>query len=245
MTRNQDASRTVEVGGVPWEITVATVRGFELWFAQVAGFDAPEPIPPIQRPTAEEAAQAAIGHLDRIIGACRARPVVPPDVQQRTDEFCATLAGVPWLEHAGEPSDEFPVVPSLNSAFDEPTHYEYWRPRSMALERAALQTIDDLAIGWIFNRASSGLAGVGQPLHVALWTALDRHAERLGNEHDDVQFEAGVAREALGELLRDVSWAAVEHVIGQPGFFTRLMTIYRKGRWPCGFDAERKRPKVY
>jgi hypothetical protein len=44
--------------------------------------------------------------------------------------------------------------------------------------------------------------------------------------------------EIVGAVVRDMSWAAIETALGQPGFFVSLVPVHRDGRWPCAWEGQ-------
>ena len=44
--------------------------------------------------------------------------------------------------------------------------------------------------------------------------------------------------EIVGAVVRDMSRAAVETALGQPGFFVSLVPVHRDGRWPCAWEGQ-------
>jgi hypothetical protein len=50
-------------------------------------------------------------------------------------------------------------------------------------------------------------------------------------------FDEAVFPDVMDSVKRDVCWAAVEEVIALPGFFSTLLSYYRRGRWVCSWDG--------
>jgi hypothetical protein len=80
---------------------------------------------------------------------------------------------------------------------------------------------------------------IHQRVYDALVAYLDRKYGVRTDDESDTQRSAddAVYPEVIDAIKRDVCWAAVESVIGAPGFFTRLLDTYARGRWPCSWEG--------
>jgi hypothetical protein len=109
--------------------------------------------------------------------------------------------------------------------------YGFWSRRTHEAEARAREHLADAELDRIFDE----VAGVidedlrrFDPLiaYYALYLP-DADPDRIGQE-----------REVALSTKRDMAWAAVEHCIGQPGFFAGLLPWYDRGRWPCGWAGK-------
>lgn len=148
--------------------------------------------------------------------------------------FLASLADVPWLAGAGTPSARYRVAPGLVAAWDDwnGSMLAVWRPATTRLEASARQAMGDSGIDEVFGRVAESAA---RPV----LAGLDAYYGRPRPETDDTQCGAdeSLRHELLDAILRDTAWCAIECVLGEPGFFTRAMDVYREGRWPCGWEG--------
>jgi hypothetical protein len=56
--------------------------------------------------------------------------------------------------------------------------------------------------------------------------------------------DRGLWPEWLDSVKRDLSWAAVEVLLGQPAFFNDPVRYYRAGRWPCAWEGANRSGRV-
>ena len=149
------------------------------------------------------------------------------------DNFISHINTIKWFSHCGEDINDYIIVHSIFSAYD--THnaqmLAVWEPEIFALENKAIAAITDVKIDCIFELISNTIQN-------ALWDGYCCFIERCRLEK-----EAGLEREILDCVKRDISWAAIEIQIGQRGFFHDLLRIYEQGRWPCSYRGEYPRGK--
>jgi len=153
----------------------------------------------------------------------------------RLETFLDSLDGVPWFSAAGQPSAIYNVVADVVVGWDDwnAPMLGVWLPRSEALEALARDVIGDAAIETIFTRVSER---IGQPVQEGLRAYFARRPEATPNTKCGA--DLGLRSEIVDTVLRDLSWGAVETVLGQPGFFVSLLDVYREGRWPCSWEGE-------
>ena len=149
--------------------------------------------------------------------------------------FLESLAEIPWLLHAGEPREDAVVVPDVATGWDDwsPQMAATWIPRSHSLEEHARSRIGDDAITAAFNAVAGAIES---PLRSAIRRYFSERPDV--NENTACNADAGLWPDLLDTIARDVSWAAVEALLTQPGFFTHMLTYYREGRWPCSWQGE-------
>jgi glycine/D-amino acid oxidase-like deaminating enzyme len=78
--------------------------------------------------------------------------------------------------------------------------------------------------------------GVGQVM--AQWIVdgiapIDISDSELGQYKD--WHRSWIWPEIVDTVKRDISWSAIEAIIGEEGFFTEILATYRAGRWPCAW----------
>jgi hypothetical protein len=152
------------------------------------------------------------------------------DERKKLQEFVQSLAEMPWLSHTGEPCPDALVVSSIAEGWDDwnDQMMTVWRPRSAALEEIARTVMGEPGIDEVF----ADVAGVAGP---GIEVALGRHFDRHPNSSDS---DLGLWPDVLETMKRDIAWAAVEAVLGRPGFFSSILPYYRRGRWPCAWSGE-------
>lgn len=101
-------------------------------------------------------------------------------------------------------------------------------------KRDALARIGDSAIDWIFDATSKAMQ---QPLYDGAVAYFSRR-KASDPSYDDSGVDAGLIREMMDCVKRDIAWSAVEVALRRPGFFSALLSHYRKGRWPCSWAGE-------
>jgi hypothetical protein len=143
--------------------------------------------------------------------------------------FITSLADVRWLAHAGDRDDAAIVADDLVDASDNwnPEMMAVWNPETHGLEQVAVADLGEAGIDAVFDAVSSA---VDAPLRAAMERYFDTRST------DELNADRGLWPEWLEAMKRDLCWAAVEAVQGQPGFFTGLLPHYRAGRWPCAWE---------
>lgn len=147
--------------------------------------------------------------------------------------FLDALRSIPWFDHCGDPDPTAIVTKDLAEAWDG-WNYEMvdvWSPQSHALEKVAIAEIGDSGVDTIF-------ATVCQAMEEPLCAGLDRYVNRWPRDN------MGLTIELKWFVMRDLSWAAVETVLGRPGFFTDLLSYYRAGRWACAWEGGNRSSRV-
>lgn len=141
---------------------------------------------------------------------------------------------LPWFEQAGEPSEAYTVVPDAADGWIEwnDRMLEVWLPRSKKLEAEAQSILGDSVIDEIFLIVSQHIAD-------ALGKGMGDYFERRPEDSETTKCNADLSLwpEIMDSVKRDVAWAAVEVILGQPGFFNEVLDVLRKGRWPCAWDG--------
>jgi hypothetical protein len=146
--------------------------------------------------------------------------------------FLDSLDTVDWLAHAGEVHSTWIVVADVVEGFDgwSAEMMKTWSPRTYRLEQRALKVVSSETVDEIFAETAEH---IGPPAGAALESYFDRQPNI--NERGE---DFGLWPEVLYSIKRDVAWAAVEHILHEPGFFTDMLKYYRSGRWPCGWSGE-------
>jgi len=159
--------------------------------------------------------------------------VLSDTLQSQLDAFLTRIGPIDWLAHAGEPHPTLTVAADLASAYDSygAGYHHVWSAQTVALEQIAQQRLGDRIIDETFDLIS-------QTMHQSLYDRLERYFDRqllTTPQFDASGANAGVVPEVLDQIKRDLAWAAIEHLIDQPGFFTDLLVWYAAGRWPCSW----------
>ena len=153
--------------------------------------------------------------------------------EQRLISFLERVQGIDWFAHAGEACKGARTVENIQSGWDceGKRMLEVWEPRTHALENRAEIMLGDQGIDQIFSTVSDT---IHERLYNGLCSYLDR---RYGTTDVEVKrkqrsVDESLFPEVMDSVKRDVCWAAVEHVIHANGFFSNLLGLYQKGRWP-------------
>ena len=149
-------------------------------------------------------------------------------------EFIESLRGVQWLARCGEP-DAITIVPlDLVEAWDcwESAMLALWSPATHALERSAVERLGEDGVDSIFEAVS---LAVDERIRQAMADYFERRP--ANSEATLANADRGLWPEWLETVKRDLCWAGVEAVLGQPGFFSDLLQFYRAGRWPCAWEG--------
>jgi hypothetical protein len=145
------------------------------------------------------------------------------------DEYAAWLRTFPMLTNIGRPSDSPEVVgPSA-----EPVYLDaaFWSERTHEAEARARHHLTDPEIDRIIDEVA---AVIDEDLR--RFDPLVAYYGRFAPDGDPARIRW--EREAAYSVKRDLAWAAVERVIGEPGFFSSLLPWYERGRWPIGWAGQ-------
>lgn len=158
-----------------------------------------------------------------------------PKQSQVLQAFLKDLEGVEWFSRAGEPSDTAVVASDAVVCWDDWNRemLAVWLPKTKALEQAARKEVGDSAIDEIFSAVS---IAIDLSVRQGLEAYFNRRPANSGNTKTNA--DRGLWPEILDTVKRDISWAAIETIIDQRGFFTELLAVYRAGRWPCAWSGE-------
>lgn len=150
-------------------------------------------------------------------------------VQQNTiDQFIAEIKKIDWFKQVGEPSDKYWVIDTIWEACDTYGRQmlEVWGPNSELTEQKALKKFSDQQVDAIFEAIS---LAIGNEVYDALCDLEDRLGQATGED------QSGLEDEILDFIKRDTSWACIERLLGEKGFFTRVYELNRAGRWACSW----------
>jgi len=155
------------------------------------------------------------------------------------NSFVADLSKVSWLSHAGEPFKPLRTVESLQAGWDSEGRQmlTIWEPQTHILETQARISLDEAGIDHVFSTISNAI-------HDSLYNGICRcinkiyanNADEAGRQQRSV--DESLYSEVMDSIKRDVCWAAVEYLLQVDGFFSGLLCLYRKGRWPCSWDGQ-------
>lgn len=155
--------------------------------------------------------------------------------QDTLNHFLESLVGLPWFEHAGEPSNRYTVVPDAADGWIEwnDRMLEVWLPRSQKLEAVAQSILGDAVIDEIFLAVSQHIADL-------LVKGMGDYFERRPEDSETTKCNADLSLwpEIMDSVKRDVAWAGVEWILGRPDFYTEVVKVLREGRWPCAWDGD-------
>jgi len=157
------------------------------------------------------------------------------DQERQLEAFLQSLSAVAWFANAGLPSTKYHVAADAVVAWDDwnAAMLSVWLPRSERLEALAIAAIGDPAIESIFHRVESAIE---PSVHAAVRAYLARRPDTT--ENTECGADLALRPEIVGAVVRDMSWAAVETALGQPGFFVSLVPVHRQGRWPCAWEGQ-------
>lgn len=142
------------------------------------------------------------------------------------EEYLAWVRTFPMLTQLGHPGSS----PELFADGDGPVYQDvvFWSARTHEAEARSRQHLTDAEIDAVINEVA---AAVDEDL--LRFDPLIAYFARFYPEGDPDRLED--EREAAHAVKRDLAWAAIEKITGEPGFFTSLIPIYDLGRWPCGW----------
>jgi len=156
------------------------------------------------------------------------------DQERRLETFLQSLNDVAWFANAGNLSTKYHVAADAVVAWDDwnEAMLSVWLPRSERLEAIAVRAIGDPAIDSIFGRVDSAIE---PSVHAAVRAYFARRPATTENTECGADY--ALRPEIVGFVVRDMSWAAVETALAQPGFFVSLVPVHREGRWPCAWEG--------
>ncbi len=148
--------------------------------------------------------------------------------QTAIEKFIHQIKAIEWFKNVGEPSSTYWVVDTVWEACD--THgqqtQQVWGLNTGNIEKKALRQWSDEQINDIFEKVS---LAIGNEVYEALCDMEDRIGQETGED------QSGLEEEILDFIKRDTAWACMETLMGEPGFFTRILEINRTGRWACSW----------
>jgi hypothetical protein len=153
------------------------------------------------------------------------------------NSFIQSLGDIRWFAHAGEPHPTAIVASDLVQAWDQwnGEMLAVWSPETHALERIAVAELGDSEVDAIFEAVSGAV-------DVAVRDGMERYFER--RSFDVTNADRGLWPDWLDTVKRDLSWAAVEAVLGRSGYFSSLLPYYRAGRWPCAWESDKRSGRI-
>jgi hypothetical protein len=158
--------------------------------------------------------------------------------RNKLDTFLQRVERISWLAHAGEHGNDAVVADGMQACVDRHGQQmlDVWQPRTHDLENRARAKIGESGIERIFSVVSDA---VHQRVYDGLVSYLDRKYGGGADDEGNTQRSAddAVYPEVIDAIKRDVCWAGVESIIGEPGLFTKLLEVYSKGRWPCSWEG--------
>ncbi len=160
---------------------------------------------------------------------------VPDRVDSMKELLIAECENIDWFSRAGQSCDSFVIVKDAVEPFDSPVYqyFEIWSSQTKETETKALGILTDETIDEIFSAVTDRY---GSLIEKGLAEYFERRETRTENMMTNA--DLGMWPEILEAVQRDLCWAHVEYRIGSPGFFMRLLEVYRKGHWPCGWIGE-------
>ena len=144
------------------------------------------------------------------------------------DQFIQEIKTIGWLKQVGEPSETYWVVDTIWEACDTYGHQmlEVWGQNSELIEQKALQQLKDEQIDAIFEAVS---LAIGNEVYEALCDLEDKIGQETGED------QSGIEEEILDFITRDTAWACIERLLGEKGFFSRILEINQTGHWACSW----------
>ncbi len=144
------------------------------------------------------------------------------------DRFIQEIKTIPWFKKVGEPSEKYWVVDTIWEACD--THgqqmLQVWGETTAQIEQKALSRLSEAQVDAIFETVS---LSIGNEVYEALCDLEDRIGQETGED------QSGIEEEILDFIKRDTAWACIERLLGETGFFTRILEINRSGHWACSW----------
>lgn len=148
---------------------------------------------------------------------------------QIRDDYSKWLREFPLLRDIGKPGNS----PEIITISDRPVYLNvpFWTARTHEAEAIARLQLTDLEIDRIFSEVSIVIDE-----DLVRFDPLIAYFARFFPDGDPCRIDD--EREVAQSLKRDLAWAAIERAVEQPGFFSRIVTWYDKGRWPCDWAGE-------
>lgn len=148
--------------------------------------------------------------------------------QDILDHFISEIKNIRWFQTVGQPSEQYMVVDSVWEACDTygKQMCEVWGKNSENIEEESLKKLSNAQIDAVFEAVS---LAIGNEVYEALCDLEDKIGEETGED------QSGLEDEILDFIKRDTAWAAIEKILGQKGFFSRVYDINRTGRWACSW----------
>ncbi len=145
-----------------------------------------------------------------------------------SEKFAAEMKPTKWFGRGGEPCEKYLLVRSVYDAYDNwnAVYLNVWEPHTDALEKLSEEIIGNDAVDDIFETVSAALGD-------DIYRAWGEFRARAGLEEENA-----LDNEIVDMVKRDLCWAAVEKALNKPGFFTGLLSVYRDGHFPCGWDGD-------
>ena len=103
---------------------------------------------------------------------------------------------------------------------------EVWGQNSELIEQKALRQLKDEQIDAIFEAVS---LAIGNEVYEALCDLEDKIGQETGED------QSGIEEEILDFIKRDTAWACIERLLGEKGFFSRILEINQTGHWACSW----------
>ena len=128
------------------------------------------------------------------------------------DQFIQEIKTIGWFKQVGEPSEKYWVIDTIWEACDTYGHQmlEVW----------------DEQIDAIFEAVS---LAIGNEVYEALCDLEDKIGQETGED------QSGIEEEILDFIKRDTAWACIERLLGEKGFFSRILEINQTGHWACSW----------
>ena len=148
--------------------------------------------------------------------------------QDILDHFISEIKNIRWFQTTGQPSEQYMVVDSVWEACDTygKQMCEVWGKNSENIEEESLKKLSNAQIDAVFEAVS---LAIGNEVYEALCDLEDKIGEETGED------QSGLEDEILDFIKRDTAWAAIEKILRQKGFFSRVYDINRTGRWACSW----------
>ena len=150
------------------------------------------------------------------------------------DQFIQEIKTIGWFKQAGEPSEKYWVIDTIWEACDTYGHQmlEVWGQNSELIEQKALRQLKDEQIDAIFEAVS---LAIGNEVYEALCDLEDKIGQETGED------QSGIEEEILDFIKRDTAWACIERLLGEKGFFSRILEINQTGHWACSCSENSRR----
>ena len=145
------------------------------------------------------------------------------------DDFFAWLRAFPLLTNIGKPGPSLEVIGSS----DVPVYTDvaFWSERTHEAEARSLRHLTDAEIDCIIDEVAAVIDE-----NLLRFDPLIAYYGRFFPDGDPGRIED--EREAAHSVKRDLAWAATERAIGEPAFFSDLLALYDRGRWPVGWAGK-------